>query len=63
MTVQDLLTALAAMPPNATVVIDDTDTAWMLNVQSVELAADGLVHLAGDYGDQFIPAGQPPATS
>lgn len=61
MTVAELITKLKQMPQEAPVVIEDSDTMWLLNLQGVyKSEALGVTrnveHVAiyGDYDDLYI---------
>jgi hypothetical protein len=59
-TVRKLIEQLSKFDPDATVVIEDADTAWPLHVTRVEHGRgdwSGLVVLAGEYGAEWSRPG------
>lgn len=56
MKVQELIEKLQSFDPDATVVIDDADTSWLLNVTAVGHGLEDdprIVVIEGDYHDRY----------
>lgn len=57
MKVAELIHKLSVLDPEQTVVIEDCDTNWLLNILRVEIIPSGYamncILIAGDYSDEY----------